>query len=205
MFTGLVEDVGEVVLVEPTDCGIRLTLRADSLAGELKPGDSIAVDGTCLTVTEVEKDGFSVDVVGTTLSRTTIGQYGRGRVVNLECAVRMGSPLGGHLVQGHVDAVGEVLSIQPDGGSWRLRIRLPKEVLGYSVTRGSIAVDGVSLTIARLTESIAEMAIIPYTLEQTNFGRLETSSMVNLEADLIGKYVARLLGPYHVDEQANSE
>ena len=203
MFTGLVEDVGEVVFVDPTEDGIRLTLQAATLAGDLKPGDSIAVDGTCLTVTQEEEDRFSVDVVGTTMGQTTIGQYAPGRVVNLERAVRMGSPLGGHLVQGHVDAVGEVLSMQPEGDSWRLRIRLPDEVLAYSVPRGSIAVDGVSLTIARLSEDVAEMAIIPYTLEQTNFSRLETSSMVNLEADLIGKYVARLLGPYHVDEQAN--
>lgn len=203
MFTGLVEDVGEVILVEQTEAGMRLTMRAISLAGKLQPGDSVAVDGTCLTVTEESKDGFLFDVVGSTLSRTTIGQYERGRVVNLECAVRAGSPLGGHLVQGHVDAVGEVLAMRPDGDSWRLAIRLPKEVLCYSVPRGSIAVDGVSLTISRLSDDIAEMAIIPYTLEQTNFGRLETSSLVNLEADLIGKYVARLLEPYHVDEQAN--
>lgn len=203
MFTGLVEDVGEVILAEQTEAGMRLTLRAISLAGKLQPGDSVSVDGTCLTVTEESTDGFLFDVVGSTLSRTTIGQYERGRVVNLECAVRAGSPLGGHLVQGHVDAVGEVLAMRPDGDSWRLAIRLPAEVLCYSVPRGSIAVDGVSLTISRLSDDIAEMAIIPYTLEQTNFGRLETSSLVNLEADLIGKYVARLLEPYHVDEQAN--
>jgi len=203
MFTGLVEYVGEVVLMESTEGGKRLTLRADSLAGELHPGDSIAVDGTCLTVTQSEEDRFSVDVVGTTMSRTTIGQYTVGRIVNLETAVRVGSPLGGHLVQGHIDAVGEVLSMQPEGDSWRLRIRLPQEVLVYSVPRGSIAVDGVSLTIAELSDDVAEMAIIPYTLEQTNFDRLETSSFVNLEADMIGKYVARLLGPYHADEQAN--
>jgi riboflavin synthase len=203
MFTGLVEYVGEVVRMESTEGGNWLTLKADFLAGELQPGDSIAVDGTCLTVTQSEEDRFSVDVVGTTMSRTTIGQYTVGRIVNLETAVRVGSPLGGHLVQGHIDAVGEVLSMQPEGDSWRLRIRLPQEVLVYSVPRGSIAVDGVSLTIAGLSEDVAEMAIIPYTLEQTNFDRLETSSFVNLEADMIGKYVARLLGPYRADEQAN--
>ena len=203
MFTGLVEYVGEVVRMESTEGGNRLTLKADFLAGELQPGDSIAVDGTCLTVTQSEEERFSVDVVGTTMSRTTIGQYTVGRIVNLETAVRVGSRLGGHLVQGHIDAVGEVLSMQPEGDSWRLRIRLPQEVLVYSVPRGSIAVDGVSLTIAGLSEDVAEMAIIPYTLEQTNFDRLETSSFVNLEADMIGKYVARLLGPYRADEQAN--
>ena len=204
MFTGLVEDVGEVVLVEAGDGGMRLTLRAGSLAGDLHAGDSVAVDGTCLTVTGEADHGFTVDVVGTTLSRTTLGRYTPGRVVNLECAVRAGSPLGGHLVQGHVDAVGEVLSMLPEGDSWRLRIQLPREVLATSIALGSIAVDGVSLTIAALSGDVAEIAIIPYTLEKTNFGRLETSSLVNLEADLIGKYVARLLQPYDVDEQTNS-
>jgi len=200
MFTGLVEDVGEVMLVVPMDDGIQLTLQAVSLAGNMEPGDSIAVDGTCLTVTDLTPDGFSLDVVGTTLSRTTIGEYVPGRVVNLERAVRVGSALGGHLVQGHVDAVGEVVSMLPVGDSWRLRIQLPDEVLATSVARGSLAVDGVSLTIADLSGNVAEMAIIPYTLERTNFGRLETSSLVNLEADLIGKYVARLLGPYRLNE-----
>jgi len=200
MFTGLVEDVGEVMLVVPMDDGIQLTLQAVSLAGNMEPGDSIAVDGTCLTVTDLTPDGFSLDVVGTTLSRTTIGEYVPGRVVNLERAVRVGSALGGHLVQGHVDAVGEVVSMLPMGDSWRLRIQLPDEVLITSVARGSLAVDGVSLTIADLSGNVAEMAIIPYTLERTNFGRLETSSLVNLEADLIGKYVARLLGPYRLNE-----
>lgn len=203
MFTGLVECVGKVVLVEPMDDGIRLTLRAAHLADSLRPGDSIAVDGTCLTVTEGYEDEFAVDAVGTTLSRTTIGRYAPGRDVNLERAVRAGNPLGGHLVQGHIDAVGEVLAMRAAGDSWRLKIRLPPEVLPYSVARGSLAVDGVSLTIAELSEDVAEMAIIPYTLEQTNLGRLETSSMVSLEADLIGKYVARLLEPYQTDEQAN--
>jgi len=200
MFTGLVEDVGEVMLVVSMDDGIRLTLQAVSLAGDMEPGDSIAVDGTCLTVTDLTPDGFSLDVVGTTLSRTTIGEYVPGRVVNLERAVRVGSALGGHLVQGHVDAVGEVDSMLSTGDSWRLRIQLPDEVLATSVARGSLAVDGVSLTIAELSGNVAEMAIIPYTLERTNFGRLETSSLVNLEADLIGKYVARLLGPYRLNE-----
>ncbi len=203
MFTGLVECVGTVVHVEPLDNGVRLTLTAAALAESLRPGDSIAVDGACLTVTEGNEDSFSVDAVGTTLSRTTIGQYTPGRDVNLELAIRAGSPLGGHLVQGHIDAVGEVLAMSPAGDSWRLSIRLPREVLPYCIARGSLAVDGVSLTIAELSEDVAELAIIPYTLEQTNLGRLETSSMVNLEADLIGKYVARLLQRYQPDDQAN--
>lgn len=201
MFTGLVEHVGEVVRVERNEEGARLTVRAAEFAGSLQPGDSIAVDGACLTVTDSIEGEFSFDAVGTTLSRTTIGQYSTGRRVNLERAVRAGSPLGGHLVQGHVDAVAEVVDMRPSGESWRLRVRLPEEVLPYSVARGSLAVDGVSLTIAELAENVAEMAIIPYTLERTNFGRLEASSQVNLEADLIGKYVAGLLGPYRPDAQ----
>ncbi len=205
MFTGLVECVGQVVLVEPMDGGVRLTVSAVPLADSLRPGDSIAIDGICLTVREGHEGLFSVDAVGTTLNRTTIGRYTPGRDVNLERALRAGSPLGGHLVQGHIDAVGEVLTMGPAGESWRLSIRLPREVLPYSIARGSLAVDGVSLTIAELSEDVAEMAIIPYTLEQTNLGRLETSSMVNLEADLIGKYVARLLAPYRPDEQANPD
>jgi len=204
MFTGLVEHVGQVVRLEPNQEGVRLTVRAAGFADGLKSGDSIAVDGTCLTVTQALGDEFSFDAVGTTLSRTTIGQYAPGRQVNLERAVRAGDPLGGHLVQGHVDAVGEVLDMVSSGESWRLRIRLPEQVLPYSVARGSLAVDGVSLTIADLSGNVAEMAIIPYTLERTNFGRLGTASKVNLEADLIGKYVAGLLGPYHPDGQGAS-
>jgi riboflavin synthase len=204
MFTGLVEHVGEVVRIEQNEEGVRLTVRAAAFTDKLQPGDSIAVDGTCLTVTATHGGEFSFDAVGTTLSRTTIGQYVPGRQVNLEQAVRAGSPLGGHLVQGHVDAVADVLEMQPTGESWRLRIRLPPEVLPYCVARGSLAVDGVSLTIAELTGNVAEIAIIPYTLEQTNFGRLEAASQVNLEADLIGKYVAGLLGPYRPDGQAES-
>lgn len=199
MFTGIVETVGTVALVEPEEGGIRLGIRAPDLVGELAAGDSICVDGVCQTVTEVMPPVFAVQAVRTTLSRTTLGELDEGRRVNLERAVRAGQPLGGHLVQGHVDAVAEITGVEPVGETVFVRARLPEEVWRVTVLHGSLALDGVSLTVNTLKGSIAEVAVIPYTWENTNFSRLSVGDRANVEADLIGKYVARLLAPYERD------
>lgn len=198
MFTGLIEHVGEVTARAAQEGGERFTIRAPELAEHLASGDSVAVDGVCLTVTEPPSaDGsFSVDAVPTTLGRTTLAEIRPGRRVNLEPAVRVGDPLGGHIVQGHVDGVGTVVSAEREEEALVLRVRLPGEIAATTVERGSLTVDGVSLTVAGLSEGVAKLAIIPYTLGHTNLDRLGAEARVNLEADLIGKYVARLLDPY---------
>lgn len=196
MFTGLIEHVGEVSVREPRDGHVRFVIAAPGLAGDLAAGDSVAVDGACLTVAEPGEDAFAVEAVPTTLGRTTLADIKPGRRVNLERAVRAGEPLGGHIVQGHVDAVGEVVAAVREDEALILRIALPAGVAEYTVERGSLTVDGVSLTVAGLSGAVAKLAIIPYTLGHTNLGRLGAGARVNLEADLIGKYVARLLHPY---------
>lgn len=196
MFTGLVEVVGEVVEIREREESLSLRVRSTELAEMLSPGDSIAVDGICLTVTEQDADWFGVDAVTTTVKRTTIAGFTVGRRVNLEGALRAGSPMGGHIVQGHVDGTGTVVDMVPEAGETQLTIQLPEDVLKYTVPRGSLTVDGVSLTVAELTGNVARLAIIPYTLERTNLSRLAASMQVNLEADLIGKYVAAMMVPH---------
>ena len=196
MFTGLIETVGEILAMERGTDSLSLRVGSPTLAGDLSDGDSVAVDGICLTVTARGADWFSVDAVTTTVERTTIGGFSPGRKVNLEPALRAGSPMGGHIVQGHVDGVGTVVSMERAEGETRLKIELPPEVRRYTVPRGSLTVDGVSLTVAELGGNVAELAIIPYTLQRTNLSRLAASMPVNLEADLIGKYVAAMMVPH---------
>ena len=196
MFTGLVQHVGQVVGREARPDAARFRIVAPGLVSELRDGDSVAVDGTCLTVADVDEAEFSVDAVPTTLDRTTLGEVEPGRRVNLERAIRAGEPLGGHIVQGHVDGVGEVADVSREADALVLRVRLPEEVAVYTVERGSLTLDGVSLTVADLSAGVAKLAIIPYTLGHTNLDRLEEGVRVNLEADVIGKYVARLMDPY---------
>ena len=203
MFTGLVQHVGEVTAREDGPGGARLVVSAPELVQRLARGDSIAVDGACLTVTEILGDGgaFAIDAVPITLGRTTLGEMAPGRRVNLEGAVRAGEPLGGHVVQGHVDGVGVVAMVEREDGALVLGVRLPPEVAEFTVERGSLTVDGVSLTVAGLSGGVAKLAIIPYTLGHTNLDRLEAGARVNLEADVIAKYVARLLDPYRPGDQ----
>jgi len=202
MFTGLVQQVGEVTAGEDGPGGRRLVIGAAGLAERLAPGDSVAIDGVCLTVSELVADAgtFAVDIVPTTLRRTTLGEVAPGRRVNLEAAVRAGEPLGGHIVQGHVDGVGVVTYATREDEALVLGVLLPDEVAPFTVERGSLTLDGVSLTVAELAGRVAKLAIIPYTLGHTNLGRLEERARVNLEADVIAKYVARLLDPYRPDE-----
>lgn len=192
MFTGIVSELGEVDGVERSDDGARLRVRAE-LAADLEPGGSVSVAGACLTAAELDGDAFAADVMNQTLSLTTLGDLEVGDPVNLEAALRAGDALGGHLVQGHVDAVGDVTSVAPDGVARRVRVRLPGGLSGYVVEHGSIAIDGVSLTVAGLEGDEVEVSLIPETLERTTLGALEAGGRVNVEVDQIARYVERLL------------
>lgn len=193
MFTGIVEAVGLLEEVEELETTRRFRVQV-GFAGELALGDSVAVDGACLTVVEHDDDGFAVDVIGTTLVRTIAARYAAGSRINLERAVRVGDRLDGHIVQGHVDGIGTVVALQEDGEFWRLDVRLPPVVRGHTVPRGSITVNGVSLTVANFVDDeVCRIGLIPYTFEHTNLGGLAPGDPVNLEGDLIGKYVGRML------------
>jgi riboflavin synthase len=192
MFTGIVEEVGAVEAIESGGAGARLAIGA-RLAGELREGDSVAVEGVCLTATGVRADGFDADVMNQTLRLTTLGELDRGTTVNLEPALRAGSPLGGHLVQGHVDGVGEVLSVAEDGFARRVRVSVPAGHGRYLVEHGSVTVAGVSLTVAGLGDDWFEVSLIPETLERTTLGSIGQGGRVNLELDIVARYVERLL------------
>lgn len=193
MFTGLVADIGTVDEVESGAEGARLRIRTE-LAGELSPGDSVAVNGACLTAADVDGDRFGADVMNQTLERTSLGPLGPGRRVNLELPLRLSDRLGGHLVQGHVDGTGEVANVSDDGFARRLTIDAPEELRRFVVERGSVAVDGVSLTVAALAERGFDVSLIPETLERTTLGEAAQGTRVNLELDVIARYVDRLLG-----------
>ena len=194
MFTGIVEEVGDVVAAELRPEGARLRIRAPQLAPLARLGDSIAVSGCCLTVVERDGDVVAFDAVPETLSRTTLGTLVAGRRVNLEDSLRAGEPLGGHIVQGHVDGVGEVASREPEGDGARLAVRAPGDLRRFLVEKGSIAVAGVSLTVAAYDDQGFTVALIPHTRAVTTLGALAPGTRVNLEADLVGKYVEKLVG-----------
>jgi riboflavin synthase len=191
VFTGLVQGQGEVAAVEPTGDGARLAVRTP-LTAELAPGDSVAVNGVCLTATRIEDGVFHADVMHETLRRSSLGDAAPGGTVNLELPLRATDRLGGHVVQGHVDGVGVVRAISEDGFSRRVEIDAPADVLRYVVEKGSIAVDGVSLTVAALDEEGFAVALIPETLERTSLGAAVRGTRVNLEVDVLAKYVERL-------------
>jgi len=189
MFTGIVLEVGTVTAFD----GARLVLAAPETAASAIVGDSVSVAGVCLTVVETGEGRLEFDVVPETLSRTALGGLAPGDVLNLEPSLRVGDRLGGHVMQGHVDGVGRVRSITPDGDSRRVWVDAPQAVLGYCVEKGSIAVDGVSLTVAAFDDDGFEVALIPHTLAVTTLGRLEAGDELNLEADVLGKVVERLV------------
>jgi riboflavin synthase len=193
MFTGLVEAMGEVAALQATAGGRRLTIGAPALAGALAVGDSVAVNGCCLTVIAGGADSFDVEAVPETLRRTTIGTLNQGDRVNLERAMRLDGRLDGHLVQGHVDAVGVVRDARNEGAGRRVAIEAPAELRAFLAPKGSIAVDGISLTIASAEGDRFEVALIPHTLEHTTAKSYRAGSRVNLEVDLIARYVARRL------------
>ncbi len=194
MFTGIVRELGRVESFDGDDAGARLRVRAPETAAAEGTGDSIAVNGVCLTVMGSAAGVLSFDAVPETLARTTLGRLRPGDRVNVEPALRAGDPLGGHFVQGHVDGIGRVRAAAPEGDGVRLEVEAAPELLRYCVEKGSIGVDGVSLTVASLGDEALTIALIPHTLAATTLGGLGPGDEVNLEVDLLGKYVERLLG-----------
>jgi len=201
MFTGLIEDIGTVESLDATPDGARLRI-ATKLAGELEQGDSVAVNGACLTATTVDADGFGVEAMNQTLAVTALGEIATGHRVNLELALKASDRLGGHIVQGHVDGVGEVGSVTDDGFAKRLRVTLDPGLLRYAIDKGSVTLDGVSLTIAALGGDWLEVSLIPETLERTTLGEAVVGSKLNVECDVIARHVERLLAPFGGKEQA---
>ena len=192
MFTGIVADIGTIESAEAGADGSRLRVRTE-LAGELSSGDSIALNGACLTAASVDDGAFEADVMNQTLDRTSLGPLAASSRVNLELPLRASDRLGGHIVQGHVDATGTVSRVSEDGFARRLAIEAPREVHRYVLERGSIAVDGVSLTVSKLLDDGFEVSLIPETLERTTLGEAEPGTVVNLELDVVARYVERLV------------
>jgi riboflavin synthase len=201
MFTGLIEDVGTVVGMSLSGGGARIRI-ASVLGPEIALGDSIAVNGICLTATSSHESGFEIDAMNQTLAVTALGGIEPESRVNLELAMRASDRLGGHIVQGHVDGVGTVASTGEDGFARRVRVALAPELLRYTVDKGSITLSGVSLTIAELGAGWVEVSLIPETLERTNLGDLEPGDNLNVECDIVAKYVERLLTPFAGEERA---
>ena len=196
MFTGIVEELGTIVTREDLDDAARITVRGPLVTSDASYGDSIAVNGVCLTVVEQTDDAFTVDVMAETLDRSSLGALDAGSRVNLERAMAAGGRFGGHIVQGHVDGVGEVVAVSPSENWTVVRIAIPPQVARYIVERGSITVDGVSLTVSAVGTDTGrdwfEISLIPTTLSETNLGSAEPGRVVNLEVDVIAKYVERL-------------
>jgi riboflavin synthase len=193
MFTGLVADLGTVAAVDSTPDGVRLTLQTP-LAAELRDGESVAVNGVCLTATGVDGDTFAADVMHETLGRSTLGAVAAGSNVNLELALRAAARLGGHIVQGHVDAIGTISGVREDGFARVVTIDAEPDVMRYIVVKGSVAIDGVSLTVARIDGDGFDVSLIPETLARTTLGAAAPGAAVNLEVDVLAKYVEKLVG-----------
>ena len=195
MFTGIVEEVGRVTRIEQRGENRRITITAEHAPKELKTGDSVSVSGVCLTALDLKPGSFSADLAPETWARTSFSRIHEGAQVNLELPMKADGRFGGHIVQGHVDGVGTLISLDriADSENWWLHINLPPEVEKYTVYKGSISIEGVSLTVAKLEENRCTVAIIPHTVEQTNLHSLKPGDPVNLEADLIAKYVEKMM------------
>lgn len=196
MFTGIIEELGLIEAFYKVNDGARIRVRAGRVVSDAVEGDSISVNGVCLTALEISADGFSADLSAETLNRTTLGRLGAGAKVNLERALLATSRLGGHIVQGHVDCRGSFLEAEGNDDFYTIRIGFPREIAGYIVPKGSIAVEGISLTVATLGNDYFEVAIIPKTWQMTNLSTLKPGDEVNLEADILAKYVERLASVY---------
>lgn len=190
MFTGIIESMGELVKVEKEQNNIHFHIRS-VLAQELKIDQSLAHDGVCLTVVDIQGDVYTVTAVHETLQKSALGMWREGRKINLERAMKLGDRLDGHLVQGHVDQVGECINIDDQGGSWRFDFRFSPKNHSLVIEKGSLCINGTSLTVFNVTENSCSVAIIPYTYEHTNFHQFQPGDQVNLEFDMIGKYVAK--------------
>jgi riboflavin synthase len=194
VFTGIVRELGRVVSAEGGNDGVRLVVEAPATAATTALGDSVAIGGVCLTAVAVEGGTLAYDAVPETLARSSLGRLAPGATVNVEPALRAGEPMGGHVVQGHVDGLGAVRALDDEGEGKRLTVEAPEAFLRYCVEKGSVAVEGVSLTVAALREDAFEVALVPHTLAATTLGGLRPGDPVNLEADVLAKYVERLLG-----------
>jgi riboflavin synthase len=203
VFTGLVEGVGKVVEVSPRRGSSRIGIASPFPAAELRDGDSVSVDGVCLTVSERRRDRFFADVVAETLACSTLGKLRSGDHVNLERSMRMGDRLGGHIVSGHVDDTVEVQRVQKRGNDCRLRLGLPAELARYVAPKGSVTLQGVSLTVASLDSTSFEIALVPHTLDQTTLGGLRPGDRLNLEVDLLARYLERLLNRQDPEERSD--
>jgi riboflavin synthase len=194
MFTGIIETMGTVASVRERAGAREFVIRAPEISGEVKPGDSITVDGACQTAVRNDQESFAIETIGTTLSRTITGEYRVGTRVNLERSMVLGGRLDGHLVQGHVDGVGKVQGIRQEGDYWLMDFLVPEVVADVTILHGSIAINGISLTVNAVpADGQCQVGIIPFTWDHTNLGSLKVGDKVNLEGDLIGKYVAKLL------------
>jgi riboflavin synthase len=193
MFTGIIEELGRIASLEKLEQGMRLNIACSTIMSDTKDGDSIAVNGVCLTALNASPDSFTADLSPETLERSTLGRLTVGSPVNLERAVTPVTRLGGHIVQGHVDARGTFLEAIDEGDFWTVRIGFPAGVARYLVEKGSIAVEGISLTIARLGDASLDIAVIPKTWSVTNLSTLQSGDAVNLEVDVIAKYVERMM------------
>jgi len=201
MFTGLVEEKGVVSAIENIGQGLRFTIKADQVLQQMAPGDSIAVNGVCLTVVEAGGDSFTVEAVGETLNRTNLSQLMVGAFVNLERALKLDSRLGGHFVQGHIDGVGQIINIEVrDPGLW-LEVRISDHLAKFVVEKGSICLDGVSLTVAEVNGPVISIAVIPFTVELTTIGLKKIGDELNVETDVLAKYVDRMMNAYRQDER----
>ncbi|MBU2494553.1 MAG: riboflavin synthase [Bacteroidetes bacterium] len=193
MFTGLIEEIGKVKRIEMFTGGIRLKISASKIMDDIKVDDSISINGVCLTVVKIDNDGFAVEAVGETLNKTAIKELKENQLVNLERAVKLNDRLGGHLVQGHVNGVGKISNIQKLGENYFLEVLVPPQLTKYLIDEGSIAIDGISLTIAKLSGNKVGLSIIPHTWKNTNLSSKNIGSVVNIETDVIAKYIEKLL------------
>jgi riboflavin synthase len=204
MFTGIIEEIGAVASLERHAAGARLQIEAAIVMSGLQIGGSIAVNGVCLTATGIAGKSFAADLSPETLAVTNLASLRAGDVVNLERPLLPSSRLSGHFVQGHVDGAGEFVSLYPVGdGNWWLRIRVPRELLRYFVYKGSVAIDGISLTLASVEDDVIGVAVIPHTYQATSLGRLKPGSQVNLECDVIAKHVERLLQAMQLEPKSS--
>ena len=200
MFTGLIEEVGRVLWIRMTDRGTQLQLTAPKLAPTVQTGDSIAVNGCCLTVRAHRADQLTFDLLEETLDRTNLKQLRRDSPVNLERSLAAGAPMGGHFVQGHIDCAASVISFERSGEDYRLEVDLPADFAHYATYKGSIAINGISLTIAELLEKSFAVWIIPHTKRHTNIDNVEPGALLNIEFDILAKYVERMLARYAPQE-----
>jgi riboflavin synthase len=194
MFTGIIEEVGNIVKIEQRGENRWITIAAENTPQELKPGDSVAVSGVCLTALNIKPKSFCADLAPETWARTSFSRMHEGALVNLELPMKADGRFGGHIVQGHVDSVGRLIELEriADSDNWWLHIELPSEIEKYTVFKGSISIEGISLTVAKIEQNVCTVAIIPHTVEMTNLGSLKPGDPVNLEADLIAKYVEKM-------------